>query len=133
MRAQVLLIKRQRFIAAMDDDFNAPVALGVLQELTREVNTLLNSGEAIGRDVLEAIDGLYRELGGQVLGLIPEDLGVGGIDAERQEGLIQLLIELRAEARQNKNYALADRIRERLAALGIVLEARPDGTIYKIQ
>lgn len=124
---------RQRFIAAMDDDFNAPVALGVLQELTREVNTLINSGEPLGRPVLEAIDNLYRELGGQVLGLVPEDLGAGGVDAERQEGLIQLLIELRAEARQNRNYALADRIRERLAALGVILEDRPDGTIYKIQ
>jgi cysteinyl-tRNA synthetase len=124
---------RQRFIGAMDDDFNAPLALGVLQELTREVNTLLNSGEEVGRPALEAIDAVYRELGGEVLGIVPDELAAGGADAGRQDDLIRFLIELRAEARQNKNYALSDRIRDRLAGMGIVLEDRPDGTVYKLQ
>lgn len=131
--AAVLDEYRQRFIGAMDDDFNAPLALGVLQELTREVNTLLNSGEEVGRPALEAIDTVYRELGGGVLGIIPDELAAGGADAGRQDGLIRFLIELRAEARQNKDYALSDRIRDRLAGMGIVLEDRPDGTVYKLQ
>jgi cysteinyl-tRNA synthetase len=97
------------------------------------VNTLLNSGEEVGRAVLQAIDDLYRELGGQVLGLIPDEERGTDVDTRRQDGLIQLLIELRAEARRNKNYALADMIRIRLADLGITLEDRSDGTVYKIQ
>jgi cysteinyl-tRNA synthetase len=124
---------KTRFVEAMDDDFNAPVALAALQDLTREVNTLLNSGEEVGRPVLEAIDALYRELGGQVLGIIPDEIAAGGVDAARQDALIQLLIELRTEARANKDFARADRIRNRLAELGIILEDRPDGTVYKIQ
>ncbi len=124
---------RGRFRESMDDDFNAPLAIGALQELTREVNTLLNSGEEVGRAVLQAIDDLYRELGGQVLGLIPDEERGTDVDTRRQDGLIQLLIELRAEARRNKNYALADMIRIRLADLGITLEDRSDGTVYKIQ
>ncbi len=129
---KVIADHRSRFIEAMDDDFNAPVAIGVLQEFTREVNTLLNSGEDVGRDMLEAIDAVYRELGGTVLGLIPDEIA-GGADAERQDQLINLLIELRAEARANREWARADQIRDRLAEIGIILEDRPDGTVYKIQ
>jgi cysteinyl-tRNA synthetase len=122
-----------QFIQAMDDDFNAPKAMGALQGLTREVNTLLNSDVQVGVPMLDAIESVYRRLGGDVLGIIPEDDVVGGkVDAERVDGLIQFLIEMRADARQAKEYARSDQIRDRLAELGIALEDRPDGTIYKL-
>jgi cysteinyl-tRNA synthetase len=122
-----------QFVEAMDDDFNAPKAMGVLQGLTREVNTLLNSDVQVGQPTLEAIESLYRRLGGEVLGIIPEDVSAGGGDSvARMDGLIRLLIEMREEARQAKEYARADQIRDRLAGLGIALEDRPDGTVYKL-
>jgi cysteinyl-tRNA synthetase len=122
---------RARFVEAMDDDFNAPVALSVLQGLTREVNTLLGSGEPVGRRTLEAIEGLYRELGGDVLGIIPAETATSA-DAALQDGLIRLLIELRADYRAARDFAHADAIRDRLAELGVTLEDRPDGTTYKL-
>jgi cysteinyl-tRNA synthetase len=132
--ATVLDEHKARFIAAMDDDFNAPVAVGVLHDLTREVNTLLNSGEAVGNKTLEAIDQIYRDLGGSVLGIVPaSETAETGVDAARQDGLIQLLIEMRAEARARKDFAAADAIRQRLTDLGVVLEDRADGTVYKTQ
>jgi cysteinyl-tRNA synthetase len=107
--------------------------MGALQGLTREVNTLLNSDVQVGVPMLDAIESVYRRLGGDVLGIIPEDDVVGGkVDAERVDGLIQFLIEMRADARQAKEYARSDQIRDRLAELGIALEDRPDGTIYKL-
>jgi cysteinyl-tRNA synthetase len=122
-----------QFVEAMDDDFNAPKALGVLQGLTREVNTLLNDDVQVGIPTLDAIESVYSRLGGEVLGVIPADVAAaGGDNPERLDGLIQLLIEMREEARQAKEYARADQIRDRLADLGIVLEDRPDGTIYKL-
>ena len=124
---------RVDFAAAMDDDFNAPVALSALQTFTREVNTLLNSGTTVGKAVLEAIDEVYRDLGGTVLGLIPETDVAPGRDAAREEGLIELLVELRNEARANKDWATSDRIRDRLKELGVILEDRPDGTIWKVE
>ena len=124
---------KARFVAAMDDDFNAPMALAVLHDLTREVNTLLNSGEPVGKAALEMIDAAYRELGGGVLGIIPDEIGEAGVDSARQDGLVQLLIDIRAQARKAKDFATSDQIRDRLAALGIALEDRSDGTIYKVQ
>jgi cysteinyl-tRNA synthetase len=122
---------RQAFVDRMKDDFNAPAALAALQELTREVNVLLNEGPAHTRGTLQAIDGLYRELGGQVLGIIPEEVGRGS-SAEREDGLIRLLVELRAQARANKDWVTSDTIRDQLKALGIVLEDRADGTTWKV-
>lgn len=123
--------KRDDFLEKMNDDFNAPAALGVLQELTREVNKRINAGEDYTRETLEAIDDLYGALGGDVLGIIPEE-DVRSASAEREQELIDLLVELRAEARANRDWATADRIRERLEEAGISLEDRPDGTLWKV-
>jgi cysteinyl-tRNA synthetase len=122
---------RADFKAAMDDDFNAPRALAVLQELTRDVNSLLNSEQSTGRPILEAIDQTYRQLGGEVLGIIPEG-ETASRNGAREEKLIELLIDLRARAREQKDYTESDRIRDELAALGVVLEDRADGTIWKL-
>jgi cysteinyl-tRNA synthetase len=128
----VLEKARQQFVEAMDDDFNAPGGLAALHDLTREVNTLLNSGQPVGKAVLEAIDAAYRELGGQVLGIVPDEAAAGASDAEREEGLIRLLVALRTEARAARDFARADQIRKSLSELGVNLEDRPDGTVWRV-
>ena len=122
---------RADFVEKMSDDFNAPAALGVLQSLTREVNSLLNEGGPQSQGTLEAIDSVYRELGGDVLGIIPDE-EERGASAEREEALIRLLVNLRAQARANKDWETSDRIRDELQELGVTLEDRSDGTIWKI-
>lgn len=128
--ATVLDEYKGRFIEAMNDDFNTPVAMGALHELSHEVNSLLNSGEEVGRTMLEAIDALYRELGNDVLGIIPEEAEGGG-SAEREGRLVEYLIELREDARAAKDFARADAIRDRLTDIGIILEDRADGTVFR--
>ncbi|HEY4721002.1 MAG TPA: cysteine--tRNA ligase [Anaerolineae bacterium] len=122
---------RAALVVAMDDNFNAPAALGVLSQLTTDVNTLLNSGQAIGRQTLEAIDKLYRDFGGQVLGVIPDEFKQES-NYEVLDGLVQMLIELRAEARAAKDFKRSDQIRDRLAALGVVLEDSRSGTGWRL-
>lgn len=130
----VLARAKAQFVEAMDDDFNAPGALAALYDLTREVNTLLNSEQAVGKATLEAIDATYRALGGHVLGIVPDEavVAAGGANAERQDGLIRLLIDLRAEARAARDFAKADQIRNQLQNLGVTLEDRPDRTIWRV-
>ncbi|MDH7484646.1 MAG: cysteine--tRNA ligase [Anaerolineae bacterium] len=129
--AERLAEVRARFGQAMDEDFNTAGALAVLFEFTREVNALLASGASVNQATLAAIDGLYRDLGETVLGLIPDPLprqaGAGLEDA-----LVRLLIELRQEARQQKDWARADAIRSRLAEIGIILEDGPEGTRWRL-
>lgn len=118
------------FIDKMEDDFNAPAAIGVLQEMTRQVNIWLNMGASLTRGSLQAIDDLYRALGGAVLGIVPEQIDDGG-RAAREDGLVRLLIAMRAEARQQRDWAAADRIRDSLKELGISLLDGPTGTAWK--
>jgi cysteinyl-tRNA synthetase len=120
----------QQFVARMSDDFNTPAGLAVLQDLTRQVNSLLNDTTPLNAGALAAIEDVYQRLGGDVLGIIPSG-DAGGGSAEREDGLMRLLIDLRAAARSSRDWATADRIRQALGELGVTLEDRPDGTIWK--
>lgn len=123
---------RAAFIEKMDDDFNAPAALALLQEYTRQVNILLNAGTPATLASLTALDEVYRELGGQVLGIIPDEAETTSASAEREAGLIQLLLQLRTEARARRDWATSDEIRDSLKALGVIVEDRADGSTWKL-
>ena len=122
---------RAALTAAMDDNFNAPAALGILNQLTTDVNTLLNAGQPIGRRALEAIDQLYRDFGGQVLGVIPDQFQQES-NSEVLDGLVRMLIDMRAEARAAKDFKRSDQIRDRLAELGVMLEDGRQGTTWRL-
>jgi len=122
----------RQFMEAMDDDFNTPQALAILFDLNREVNELLNSRKPLSQGTLAAIDGLYRDLGGRVLGIIPDDLtqDVGG---ELIEGLMGVILGIRRRYRDSKDWEQADTLREQLAELGIVVEDRPEGPAWRVE
>ena len=117
---------RASFIAAMDNDFNTAGALATLFELVRAINSARDAG--VGGEPFGAAQATLRELGG-VLGLrlSPQARGEGQDIAP----FVELLIEVRAELRKAKQFALADMVRSRLGELGIVLEDGPQGTRWK--
>lgn len=122
---------RERFEAAMDDDFNAPRAMAVLFDLSKAVNSYLSGSGPYDQTFLAAVDDFLRRTAHGVLGIIPEKVTTGGqalLGNDLVEQLIDLNLELRNELRKQKIWGLADMVRERLKALGIVLEDRPDGT-----
>ena len=129
----VIKTMRDTFTETMDDDFNAPRAVAAMQDFTREVNTLLNGGATIGLPTLSAIQDVYQQLGGDVLGIIPKGDVVDGRRAEREAALIEMLITMRAQARVAKNYAESDRIRKELAKVGVLLDDRADGTLWRVE
>jgi cysteinyl-tRNA synthetase len=112
---------RQRFIEAMDHDFNSPQALAALFDLAREINRTMDQGG----DPREARQTL-RELSG-VLGFSFEELEVD----LAAKPFIDLLVSLRTELRKEKHWQMADRIRTSLKDLGVVLEDTPQGTVWK--
>jgi len=112
---------RQRFIEAMDHDFNSPQALAALFDLAREINRTMDQGG----DPQEARRTL-RELSG-VLGFSFEG---PEIDLAAKP-FIDLLVSLRTELRTEKHWQMADRVRTSLKDLGVVLEDTPQGTVWK--
>jgi cysteinyl-tRNA synthetase len=123
---------RTGFSTAMNDDFNAPGALATLFDFAKQVNTLLAEHSRPHDVTLNAIAALYRELAGDVLGVLPVESADPGGSSTREETLIQLLAEIRAEARACKDFATADRIREQLGQAGVALEDGKLGTSWKI-
>ena len=123
---------QDEFRQVMDDDFNSPRGIAVLQDLTRDVNSLLNSEAQLSMSLLAAISDTYATLGGDVLGLLPPDNQAQASDGKREAALIEMLIAMRAQARANRDYARSDEIRDQLAGLGIALEDRADGTIWRL-
>jgi len=124
---------KAQFAEAMDNDFNTPQALAALFDFSKVANTLINSDQPVSGGTLNAIDETYRILGGGILGIIPDNVaGTGGASSGLDDELMQILIDLRAAARENKDWATSDAIRDQLAAIGVVLEDRPDGTVWKV-
>lgn len=113
---------RAKFIEAMDDDFNTAQAIATLFDLARDINR----GRDQGLDVATA-QATLRELAG-VLGFRLQEPQDATMTAAP---FIDLLVELRADLRAAKNFAAADKVRERLAALGVALEDSPQGTTWK--
>jgi cysteinyl-tRNA synthetase len=132
--ARTIEQQKVRFVEAMNNDFNTPQALAALFDFNRAVNTLINGDQPVSAATLKAIDETYRTLGGDILGLIPADVSaVEGTSAKGlDDELIRLLIDLRAAARKNKDYATSDAIRNRLTEVGVTLEDRADGTVWKV-
>ncbi|WP_416885466.1 cysteine--tRNA ligase [Marinospirillum sp.] len=122
---------RARFMQVMDDDFNTPEALAVLFDLTRALNRAIEADEAL---LASALAAELRDLGG-ILGLLQQEPQLflqGGQAAQSSVNpdVIETLIEKRLMAKQERNFAEADRIRDELAAQGVILKDTKDGTSW---
>ncbi len=115
---------KQRFEEAMDDDFNTAAALGHIFELVKAINTARDAG--VGGEPFAQAQATLKELTG-VLGLRLQPKASTGSDAAP---FIDLLVEVRSQLRQARQWVLADMIRDRLADLGVVLEDTRDGTTW---
>ena len=124
---------KKEFEEAMDDDFNTAKALGILFELGKEINIrkdkALKKGEiseSEKKSLIESISFIEKAL--KTLGF---KLSKEKSTRDLEDKLIQLLIDVRQELRKEKNFKLADKIRDKLKEFGITLEDLPTGTIFK--
>ncbi len=121
----------ERFNQSMADDFNTPEALAVLFELVREINRVRQKDETRAG----ALAAELRRLGG-VLGILQDNpevylRGAAGEKPALDDEAVETLIKSRMDARKNRDWAEADRIRDELKELGVVLEDGPQGTSWR--
>ncbi len=132
---------KRNFSRAMADDFNTALALASLFELIRDVRPYLagassaSAGEKAGIGAALAV---LQRLGAGILGVLTEDdvdegTARDGASDELVRGLVELVLEIRANARKAKDFATADHLRSRLQELGIVVEDRPEGTRWSFK
>lgn len=119
----------QRCYDAMNDDLNAPVMIAELFEGVRIINSVHDGRIALTHDDLDRLKRLFITLVHDVLGLRTEQTPAD--DDRALDGLVQEFIRMRAEAKAARDFATSDTIRDRLAALGIVLQDTKEGTTWQ--
>lgn len=117
--------------AAMDDDLNSPIVISYLFDACRTINTVADKKETITPEGLEALKRVFHTFCFDILGLCSEEGG----NAEREEafaGAMDLLLDVRAKAKANKDWATSDQIRDRLAELGFAVKDTKEGATWKL-
>jgi cysteinyl-tRNA synthetase len=137
--ARAVLAHKMKFLEIMDDDFNTAGGIATLHELAGEINSFIESNRVEKEKQSEALQAVaaaaqtFKQLA-TVLGFFrtrPAQATSSSHEKSLADDLMKLLISLRQEARESKNFALADSIRKKLTAIGVTLEDRADGTIWR--
>ena len=127
--AQPFAAFRERFAAALDDDLNTPQAIAVLFDAARDVNRAVEEGAspAYRAGAIALLD----ELLGEVLGVLPAEDAVHDALAT-VDGLVDMVLAERQRARDRRDFASADQLRDRLAELGVTIEDTPQGSRWRL-
>jgi cysteinyl-tRNA synthetase len=129
---------KQEFTAAMDDDFNTALAIGAMFGLAKEINiyySAVMAGKApYDAETMATVQGVYYEFA-DILGLLAGEIAgkdAGGSDDGATVGrLLDLIVDIRREARKKKDWGTADTIRDRLGEIGYIIEDSPQGARWK--
>lgn len=131
----ILKNSKKAFEEAMDDDFNTAQAIGILHELIKDINRLINNKDFIlSEENIVFIKKAYQLLDDflTILGIKPSEEQEDSYgDSETINNLMTLLLDIREEARQNKNWKMADMIREGLNELGFLVKDTPQGVQWE--
>ena len=122
---------KQNCYDAMNDDFNSPILIAQLFEGVRFINLLKDNSATLTTEDLKIFTKTMNAFVFDVLGL--KDEKAVGNNNDKLEGVVQMLINMRMEARANKDFAMSDQIRDQLIALGIQLKDGKEGTSFSIQ
>ncbi|WP_299229659.1 cysteine--tRNA ligase [uncultured Psychroserpens sp.] len=119
---------RQKCYDAMNDDFNSPILIAHLFEAAKQINQIKDGNASLTSEDLTLLKNTMYDFTFDVLGLVNVSKTDTGTD--KLSGAVELLIQLRQEARANKDFALSDKIRDELAEKGIQLNDGKDGTTF---
>ncbi len=116
--------------AAMNDDFNTPVLLAHLFECARIINSAKDEKEKLNADDITLLKKIYKDFIVDILGLKREE--DGGKSAVALDHVMQLLLDIRKKAKENKDYATSDLIRDQLNKSGIQVKDGKDGSEWSL-
>tara|TARA_R100001369_G_scaffold21881_6_gene39815 strand:+ start:22042 stop:23532 length:1491 start_codon:yes stop_codon:yes gene_type:complete len=123
---------RQRCYDAMNDDFNSPILIATLFEAVKFIVAVKEGNDQISKEDKQLLITTLQDFIFDVLGLLDTAI-TNQNNSEKLSGTVELLIQLRANARNNKDFATSDQIRDQLLALGIQLKDGKEGTVFSIE
>jgi cysteinyl-tRNA synthetase len=133
-----MLDLRLRFMEMMDDDFNTAGAIGVLFDMSGVINRFIETTR-LETNVDEVNKRFLNAAGGtlvaccRLLGLLETRPQGANLGSDRTARLVELLIDVRKQAREARQFQIADHVRKQLSEMGIVLEDRADGTQWRLE
>ena len=119
------------FENAMDDDFNTPKAVAVIYDFIKVVNKLISENTDYSKEFYRDVIGFMDKTAEGVLGIVKVDETPAESSTGKIDELLNLFVKIRSEAKKNKNYEIADLIRDELGKLGYILQDTKDGTVIK--
>ena len=123
---------KEKTIAALSDDLNSPVAIASLFERVKMINSVINGTDTINEEDSQDLRSFFHTVIFDVLGLVDEKEEKGGKDKVLNE-VVELLLNLRMEAKEKKEWQTADRIRDGLNSMGIEVKDTKDGFEWKLK
>jgi len=121
----------ERCHEAMDDDLNSPILISNLFEGVRIINAAADGTERVSTSDIETLKSLFRTFVFEVLGLINEE--AGSADDKLTGNLMKIIIDLRQDAKNRKEWTISDNIREKLKKAGIILKDLKEGAEWEIE
>lgn len=122
---------KEEFESALNDDFNTPQAIAALFDFINAVNRQLDQKENIpAKSEIESALQVLKSTADAVLGLLSSDMGSSASSMDKMDGIMQLILDLRADLRKEKNFALSDKLRDALKEIGITVKDTPDGSTW---
>ena len=121
---------RESIYDALCDDLNTPIAIAQLFEVVRVVNTIKEKGAIIHSDDMALLSELFNDVTNDILGL--KDEKVLSSNGEVLTGVMELILEMRREAKQKKDFGTSDMIRQKLTDLGVQIKDTKEGTEWNL-
>lgn len=121
---------KQKCYDAMNDDFNTPILIAHLFDAVKWINLINDGKETLTEIDLDTFRTTVNDFVFHVLGL--ENISENNVDSDKLSGVVEILIKLRKEARDNKDWVLSDQIRDELITLGIQLKDGKEGTTFSV-
>ena len=118
------------FYSAMDDDFSSPTLIAHLFDAVRVINSCNDKSESINNDDLQRLKELMHSFIFEILGLLDETKNITGSDVI--EGLMDLILDIRKTARENKDWSTSDKIRDQLKSSGVEIKDTKTGVEWRI-
>jgi cysteinyl-tRNA synthetase len=120
---------KQSCYDAMNDDFNTPILIAQLFEGARFINLVNDGAATLTSEDIELLSQTLSDFIYEVLGMNNTSAGTSG-STEKLNGVVEMLIQMRNQARANKDFALSDEIRDKLQELGIIIKDGKEGTTF---
>jgi cysteinyl-tRNA synthetase len=120
----------RRFNKVMDDDFNTSQAVSVIFDFIKEINKTIAENTSLNVDFYRKINNFLESITGSILGITKDKSVTDKPDSLLENKLVEILIDIRLKAKKEKNFSLADEIRDKLSGIGIAIKDTKDGTDY---